>query len=109
MERVVSALADRRSHTAVREDGSVPNGPTASRLSQQSVRSERADSVRHSLEGRLTDRQREVLRMAYLSGYFESPRRSTGQEVTESLGISHPTFAQHLRAAQRKLCDSLFE
>ncbi|WP_394742668.1 MEDS domain-containing protein [Natronococcus roseus] len=66
-------------------------------------------SVRNSLEERLTDRQREVLQTAYLSGYFESPRRSTGQEVTESLGVSHPTFAQHLRAAQRKLCDSLFE
>lgn len=66
-------------------------------------------SVRNSLEEQLTDRQREVLQTAYLSGYFESPRRSTGQEVTESLGISHPTFAQHLRAAQRKVCDSLFE
>ncbi|NKE36806.1 GAF domain-containing protein [Natronococcus sp. JC468] len=67
------------------------------------------DSVRSALAEDLTDRQRDVLRTAYLSGYFESPRRSTGQEVTASLGISQPTFAQHLRAAQRKLCESLFE
>lgn len=69
--------------------------------------------TRHELqttvEERLTDRQREVLKTAYLSGFFESPRQKTGQEITASLGISQPTFTQHLRTAQRKLLSTLFD
>jgi len=62
-----------------------------------------------SLEDQLTDRQREVLQTAYLSGYFEMPRVSNGQEVTELLGVSQPTFTEHLRVAERTLCEILFE
>jgi len=62
-----------------------------------------------ALEDRLTDRQREVLQTAYLSGFFEVPRVSNGQEVTELLGVSQPTFSEHLRTAQRRLCEVLFE
>ncbi|WP_227354109.1 bacterio-opsin activator domain-containing protein [Haladaptatus salinisoli] len=51
----------------------------------------------------LTDRQREVLEMAYYGGFFDSPRKSTGAELGRSLGISQPTFQHHLRAAERKL------
>ncbi|MFB6132975.1 MAG: GAF domain-containing protein [Halanaeroarchaeum sp.] len=58
---------------------------------------------------RLTDRQREVLQTAYLSGYFETPRASTGREVTTMLDISQPTFTEHLRGAERTLCEILFE
>jgi|GEM_PF-5264723 len=62
-----------------------------------------------TIEDQLTDRQREVLQTAYLSGYFETPRVSTGQEVTEMVGVSQPTFAEHLRAAERTICSVLFE
>ncbi|WP_255153124.1 bacterio-opsin activator domain-containing protein [Halorarius halobius] len=62
-----------------------------------------------ALEDHLTDRQREVLQTAYLSGFFETPRVSNGQEVTELLGVSQPTFSEHLRAAERTLCEVLFE
>jgi len=62
-----------------------------------------------ALEDQLTDRQREVLQTAYLSGYFKMPRVSNGQEVTELLGVSQPTFSEHLRAAERALCEVLFE
>ena len=61
-----------------------------------------------ALEDQLTDRQREVLQTAYLSGFFETPRVSNGQEVTELLGVSQPTFSEHLRAAERSLCEVLF-
>ncbi|MFC5369044.1 GAF domain-containing protein [Salinirubrum litoreum] len=61
------------------------------------------------LEDHLTDRQREVLQTAYLSGFFEMPRVSNGQEVTELLGVSQPTFSEDLRAAERRLCAVLFE
>jgi predicted DNA binding protein len=51
----------------------------------------------------LTDRQREVLELAYHAGFFESPRESTGEELASSLGISSPTFYVHIRNALRKL------
>ncbi|WP_143423183.1 helix-turn-helix domain-containing protein [Halegenticoccus soli] len=33
----------------------------------------------------------------------------TGQEVTELLGIFQPTFSEHLRAAERSICDVIFD
>ncbi|WP_435153966.1 bacterio-opsin activator domain-containing protein [Haladaptatus sp. DFWS20] len=57
----------------------------------------------------LTERQRETLETAYYSGFFDSPRKTTGEEVGRSLGISQPTFQNHLRAAERKLLSRLLE
>ena len=57
----------------------------------------------------LTDRQREVLQTAYLSGYFEWPRDRTGEEVAESLGINQSTFNRHLRVSEQKLFARLFD
>lgn len=53
--------------------------------------------------GQLTDRQREVLEVAYAEGYFDYPRQSSAGEVAEKLGISRSTFAEHLAAAQSRL------
>ena len=57
----------------------------------------------------LTDRQLEVIQTAYYSGFFESPRESTGEEVAETLGISPPAFHKHARTVQRKLFSALFD
>ncbi|WP_254535769.1 bacterio-opsin activator domain-containing protein [Halomarina litorea] len=65
--------------------------------------------VRSGISERLTDRQHEVLRTAYASGFFEWPRDRTGQEVADSLDISQPTFNKHLRASERKLFSMLLE
>jgi DNA-binding CsgD family transcriptional regulator len=60
----------------------------------------RTDGVASSsATDRLTDKQRTALRTAYHAGYFEWPRGSTAEEVAASLGISPPTFHQHLRKA----------
>jgi PAS domain S-box-containing protein len=56
----------------------------------------------------LTERQRTALEMAYHAGFFEWPRRVSGEEVAETMDISPPTFHQHLRKAERKILDSLF-
>jgi PAS domain S-box-containing protein len=66
-------------------------------------------TCRAAFEDGLTDRQRQVLETAYLSGFFDSPRGTTGQEVAESLDITQPTFINHLRTAQRKFFDRLYE
>ena len=57
----------------------------------------------------LTERQFEVTQTAYYSGFFESPRERTGEEVAETLGISPPAFYQHVRTVQRKLFSALFD
>ena len=60
------------------------------------------------LETSLTDRQREVLEVAYRAGFFDWPRTSTGEEIAEQLDISPATFTQHLRAAEQKFFDAVF-
>jgi len=66
-------------------------------------------AFRDGLDERLTDRQRTVLRTAYLSDYFASPRGSTSAEVAETLDIAGSTMLHHLRRAERKLVDAFFE
>jgi len=67
---------------------------------------EPVDAFRDTLGDRLTERQRTVLRTAYLSDYFESPRGSTSEEVAEALDITGPTVLYHLRRAQQKLIEA---
>jgi len=50
-----------------------------------------------------------VLRLAYESGFFKTPREKTGQDLAESLGITATTFHQHLRSAERKIVDSILD
>lgn len=71
------------------------------------IRTERG--VHATLANQLTDKQLEVLRTAYLSGYFSWPRRTTAEECAEALGITQPTFSQHIRIAQEKVMGGLFE
>ncbi len=57
----------------------------------------------------LTDRQYEVLGVAYEQGYFEFPRGGSAEDVADELDIAVPTFTEHLAAAQRNLLDELLE
>ena len=60
------------------------------------------------LEEELTERQLAALQRAYLGGYFEWPRPTTGEELAQSMGVSRPTFHEHLRTAEAKLCRAFF-
>jgi len=71
------------------------------------IRTERG--VHATLANQLTDKQLEVLRTAYQNGYFSWPRQNTAEECANSLGITQPTFSQHIRIAQKKILDGLFE
>lgn len=68
-----------------------------------------ARGFRDELSDRLTDRQKTVLRTAYLADYFESPRGSTAEEVADSLDITGSTLLYHLRAGQRTLLETFFD
>ena len=59
--------------------------------------------------GRLTDRQREVMRTATRLGYFEYPREADAGEVAAAIGIARSTFAEHLAAAQRRVFDEVVD
>ena len=56
----------------------------------------------------LTDRQREAITAAYRAGYYDWPRRSTAEEVAETLDITAPTFHAHLRKAELQLFAGVF-
>lgn len=62
-----------------------------------------------TLEQKLTDRQQMALQKAYVADYFEWPRNVSGEELAESMDISRSTFHQHLRSAQQKLLEELYE
>jgi len=68
---------------------------------------ETADRLQHDLLAGLTDRQRTALETAWHAGFFDWPRRSSGEDVAESLGIAAPTFHQHLRKAQQTVVGGL--
>lgn len=61
------------------------------------------------LAERLTERQEEVARMAYFSGFFEWPRESTAEEIADVLDVSQPTVSRHVRGAERALFGLFFE
>jgi predicted DNA binding protein len=67
------------------------------------------EEFRSTLEDDLTERQRSALDAAYYAGFFEWPRESTGEEVSDSLGVSAPTFHQHLRVGERKLLSAFLD
>ncbi len=67
------------------------------------------DEFKQAFEDELSDRQKEVLRAAYYSGYFETPRTCTGQDIADQLGVSQPTVTENIRTAERKLVTLLFD
>jgi len=70
---------------------------------------ETRQEFRGALFDRFTDRQETALRTAYLGGFFQWPRDVDGNELAEAMDISRPTYHQHLRAAQRKVFEKLFD
>lgn len=64
---------------------------------------------RDSLVSELTDRQFQALRTAHAAGYFDWPRESSTEEVAAELGVSRATLSEHLRVAEGKLFDALFD
>ena len=66
-------------------------------------------AYRESVLDQLTEKQREALEAAYYAGFFDWPRSSSGEEIAETLDISPATLSEHIRTAERKLLETLFE
>jgi DNA-binding CsgD family transcriptional regulator len=76
------------------------------------VRAELVESGEYRPEGTspaaaLTPRQREVLRVAVESGYYEEPRRATAADVAERLDISRGTASEHLRKVESRVLSTV--
>jgi predicted DNA binding protein len=55
----------------------------------------------------LTERQQEILRAAVETGYYDSPRRATYEEIGERLGISNGTVGEHLQKIEKCVLNSI--
>lgn len=64
--------------------------------------------IHEAVLGLLTPRQHEALLLAYVNGFYDWPREITGEELADEMGVSPPTFHEHLRSAERKLLSLLF-
>lgn len=51
----------------------------------------------------LTDRQREVLQVAFQRGYYDVPRSASTEAVAADLGLDDSTVSEHLQRAERNL------
>jgi DNA-binding CsgD family transcriptional regulator len=51
----------------------------------------------------LTDRQREVIEVAWEMGYYEVPKEVSSEEIAAELGLDPSTIAEHLQRAERNL------
>jgi len=76
---------------------------------RQRARPTNAGGAENRSDGPLTDRQREVVRTAYHSGFFDDDRDVTGRDVASVLDVSHTAFYNHVRRAQRSLFGALFD
>lgn len=57
--------------------------------------------------GILSERQREVFKLARERGYYEWPREVSAKELADELGVSKATTLEHLRKAEAKIMNSL--
>ena len=57
------------------------------------------DSMLHSL----TAKQRKILATAYISGYYDVPRRIGSEQLARKLNIGKSTVVEHLRKAENRL------
>lgn len=61
------------------------------------------DAYRESQVTALTDRQKEVLKVARELGYYEVPRQTSVREIADELDCSKSTAANHLRKVEARL------
>jgi hypothetical protein len=57
---------------------------------------------------RLTDRQEQVLRLAYDCGFFESPHKTSVRQLAKALDCSPSTLVRILRIAEKKALSAKF-
>jgi len=62
---------------------------------------------RNNILSQLTERQKEVLRVAVEEGYYDVPRSATHDEIADALGCAPSTASEHLRKIESKITEEL--
>ncbi len=57
----------------------------------------------------LTDKQKQAMQLAIKNGYYNSPRKTSVENLAKLAGLSFSTFQVHLRKAESKLMPFFFE
>lgn len=57
----------------------------------------------------LSERQREVMLRAAKDGYYQWPRNVSAESIAESMGVSGPTFLEHLRKGEQKIINEILD
>lgn len=57
----------------------------------------------------LTRRQRDLLCLAFESGYYDAPRRTSVEELADDVGLDKSTVWEHLRRAEQNLLSAILE
>lgn len=57
----------------------------------------------------LTDRQRDVLEVAFDRGYYDVPRHASVREISAEFDLDDSTVAEHLQRAERNLLRAILE
>jgi predicted DNA binding protein len=65
------------------------------------------EGLADTLDNTWTKKQRSAMQAAYYAGYFDWPRENSAEEIADTLGISPATFHEHIRAAERKLLETI--
>jgi PAS domain S-box-containing protein len=105
----VHVPADLDTRTVIdRVESDYPN-VTLRKRRQLTAAADSAERARQGLLSALTDRQRTAVETAYHAGFFEWPRTASGEEVAASLDIAATTFHHHLRKAERKVFEEVFD
>lgn len=63
--------------------------------------------IRNTPLDALTDRQREVLEVAFDSGYYDVPRSGSAKDVASELDLDDSTVSEHLQRGERNLIASV--
>jgi hypothetical protein len=60
------------------------------------------------LVSNLTDKQLEILELAYNHGYFEIPRETSETKLADELDVAQSTVSERLRTAERALLELIY-
>lgn len=72
-----------------------------------SLRQLRGYRVKETPIDSLTDRQAELLELAFDRGYYDVPRAATTNEIADEIELDDSTVSEHLRRAERNLVASV--
>lgn len=65
--------------------------------------------ITNQIDESLSRRQREILFDAREEGYYNWPRDVSANDVADSVGISGPTFLEHLRQGEQKIIHTVLD